>query len=126
MPSTVTAWAAEKARQLCDPEFRHIYLACDAAHDWDPDDPRLDDLAAVIAGWDARKHDPEVPESGDPADHLSVQLMTAHFTAVSPAWRRLNDLAHDRLWPTDQAPSTPPSSGHRVHRRGRRAPRPRA
>jgi DNA-binding transcriptional MerR regulator len=35
-PELVPAWAAEKARQLSDPEFRRLYLACDEAYDWDP------------------------------------------------------------------------------------------
>jgi DNA-binding transcriptional MerR regulator len=105
-PELIPAWAEEKARQLSDPEFRRLYLACDEAYDWDPDDPRLYDLAAVIADWTVRKRDPEVPGLGDAADNLSVQLMTAHVAAFSPAWRRLNDLASHRLWPTDRAPST--------------------
>jgi DNA-binding transcriptional MerR regulator len=117
-PQLAPAWAAEKARQLSNPEFRRLYLACDEAYDWEPDDPRLDDLAAVMANWAARKRDPEVPETGDAADYLSVQLMTAHVAAFSPAWRRLNDLANDRLWPTDRVPSTPPpsSKGSRASR----------
>ena len=106
-PELVPAWAAEKTHHLCDPEFRHLYLACDEAFDWDPDDPRLADLAAVMADWVARKRDPGVPGTGDAADHLSVQLTTAHVAASSPAWRRLNDLASDRLWPADQPPPAP-------------------
>lgn len=117
-PKLVTAWAAEKARQFSDPEFRRLYLACDEAYDWDPDDPRLDDLAAVMADWDARHRDREVrgevPETGDAANYLSVQLMTSYIAAFSPAWRRLNDLANDRLWPAGRAPSTPPSSWSRL------------
>ncbi len=106
-PELVTPWAAEKARQLSDPEFRSLYLACDEAYDWDPDDPRLEDLAAVLADWDARKRGPDVPETGGAADHVSVQLMTAQVAASSPAWRRLNDLAGSRLWPTERA--SPPA-----------------
>ena len=109
-PELVPAWAAEKARQLSDPEFRRLYLACDEAYDWDPGDPRLDELATLIADWAAPKRDPGVTGAGDAADHLSVQLMTAHVAAFSPAWRHLNDLANGRLWPTDRAPSTPPTS----------------
>ncbi len=109
-PELVTAWAAEKARQLADPEFRSLYLACDEASRWDPDDPRLDDLAAVMADWVTRHRDPEVPEPADTADYLSVQLMTAQVAGVSPGWRRLNDLASDRLWPAGRASSAPPSA----------------
>jgi DNA-binding transcriptional MerR regulator len=109
-PELVPAWAAEKARQFSDPAFRRLCLACDEACDWDPGDPRLDELAALIADWAARKRDPGVTGAGDAGDYLSVQLMTAHVAAFSPAWQRLNDLANGRLWPADRAPSTPPTS----------------
>ncbi|MGD0083250.1 MAG: MerR family transcriptional regulator [Acidimicrobiales bacterium] len=114
-PELVSAWAAEKARQLTDPEFRRLYLACDEAYDWDPDDPRLNDLATLMSDWAAPKHDPEVPGTGDSTDYLSVQLMTARVAALSPAWRSLNDLANDRLWPTNRAPSTPPFPNAHEH-----------
>jgi DNA-binding transcriptional MerR regulator len=100
-PELVPAWAAEKTRQLSDPEFCRLYLACDRALEWDADDPRLEDLAAVMVDWAARQSDSEVPAPDGAAAQLSVQLMTAQFAAASPAWRRLNDLADDQLWPTD-------------------------
>lgn len=109
-PELAPAWAAEKARQLSNPEFRRLYLACDEAWDWEPDDPRLVDLAAVMADWAFRNRDPEGPSTGDAANHISVQLMSADAAAASPAWRRLNDLARDRLRLTGQVSSTPPSS----------------
>jgi len=109
-PELVSAWAAEKALQLTDPEFRRLYLAVDEAYDWDPDDPRLDDLAKLMSDWAAPKHDRETPGTREGADYLSVQLMSASVAALSPAWRSLNHLANDRLWPTDRAPSRPPFS----------------
>lgn len=63
----------------------------------DRGETRLVDLAAVMADWAARNRDPEVPGTGDAADYISVQLMTADAAASSPAWRRLNDLASERL-----------------------------
>lgn len=105
-PELIPGWAAEKARQLADPEFRRLYLACEAAIDWDPDDPRIDDLVAVMAEWAGRQDTPETVGNGDPADYLSMQLMTDHLAAVVPAWQLLKDrvLANDRLSPTNRAP----------------------
>ena len=38
-----------------DPEFRRIYLLADEAFDWDPDDPRLAELAETMAAWAAQQ-----------------------------------------------------------------------
>jgi hypothetical protein len=35
----------EKRAQLADPEFRRLYCGFDEAVDWDPADPRLEQLA---------------------------------------------------------------------------------
>ena len=105
-PELIPGLAAEKARQLADPEFRQLYLACDRAYDWDPDDPRLDDLVALMGEWARRQRAPETTGDGDDAGYLSMQLMTAHVAAAVPAWQRLRDktLAHDRPSPTNRMP----------------------
>lgn len=36
---------------LGDPVFRRLYLAGDKAFGWDPADPRLTELAALMADW---------------------------------------------------------------------------
>jgi len=63
-----------------------LYLACDEALDWEPDDPRLIELAAAVATWDVRglKHKPDQPET--------LTLMYSHATSASPAWQRLMKL----------------------------------
>lgn len=105
-PELIPGLAAEKASQLADPEFRRLYLACDQAYDWSPDDPRLDDVAALMAEWARRQRPPGTTGGGDAAGHLSVQLMTAHVAAVVPAWQRLKDkaLTHDRPAGTNRMP----------------------
>jgi hypothetical protein len=40
-PNDAALWIADKREAMSDPEFRAIYLECDAAFDWSPDDPRL-------------------------------------------------------------------------------------
>jgi hypothetical protein len=78
-------WAA-----LDDPDFRCLYLAFDQARDWDPDDPRLGQLAARALDWVA--HHREVrTETSEPDANLSLaaSLMAAQLADTSPALRRL-------------------------------------
>ncbi|UKY47796.1 MerR family transcriptional regulator [Streptomyces inhibens] len=82
-PESVPDWVAAKDRALADPEFRRLYLACDEAMDWEPDDPRLPDLAIAMATWKAQQPDHQQPSAG------TLSLMNANITATSPAWRRL-------------------------------------
>ncbi|MHB1940720.1 MAG: MerR family transcriptional regulator [Candidatus Dormibacteria bacterium] len=112
-PELIPGLAAEKARQLTDPEFRRLYLACDQAYNWSPDDPRLDDLVALMGEWARRQRAPETTGNGDDAGYLSMQLMTAHVAAMVPAWQRLKDngLAHDRSLADQPAALSPPYPG---------------
>lgn len=82
-PESVADWVAGKEEALADPEFRRLYLACDEAMDWEPDDPRLSDLATAMATWDAQQPEHEQPSHG------TLSLMNANVTAASPGWRRL-------------------------------------
>jgi DNA-binding transcriptional MerR regulator len=97
-PDLVPGWVEQKSKALEDPDFRRLYLACDEAFDWDPDDPRLQELAAVMADWSANN-----PHAGDPTEHddgalaVVVQLMTADIAAASPAWSRLGSMVPKRL-----------------------------
>lgn len=50
-PKEAAVWIADKRDAIEDPEFRAIYLECDAAFDWSPDDPRLDALADRAQRW---------------------------------------------------------------------------
>lgn len=85
-PQSVPEWVADKNAALDDPEFRRLYLACDHALDWDPDDPRLTQLAEAIAAWDSRRSKHRQAQPG------TVTLMNAYVTASSPAWKRLAEL----------------------------------
>jgi DNA-binding transcriptional MerR regulator len=85
-PRSVPGWVAEKNAALDDPEFRCVYLACDEALEWDPDDPRLTRLVTDIVAWDLRR-----PEHGQ-TQSRTVALMNSYVTASSPAWQRLAEL----------------------------------
>ena len=42
------SWAVGKLSALDDPEVQRLYLAYDGAFDWDPADPRLEELADAL------------------------------------------------------------------------------
>ena len=56
--------AQAKLKALDEPEFRQIYLAYDEAAEWDPSDPRLEQIADLILAFAAR-YDPG-PEANPP------------------------------------------------------------
>lgn len=51
VPELLPGWVERKRAALADPEFGELYLPCDEAWDWDPDDPRLEKLAARVVAW---------------------------------------------------------------------------
>jgi DNA-binding transcriptional MerR regulator len=101
-PDTVAVWAREKQAALGDAEFRKLYLAADEARDWDPDDPRLDELAAWMIDWAANRRDEVIGAeraSVPVSDEVSLveTLLTAQLAEASPAWRRLGEMSRPQL-----------------------------
>ncbi|MGH3149276.1 MAG: MerR family transcriptional regulator [Streptosporangiaceae bacterium] len=103
-PELIHEWADQKRAALDDPGFRRLYLAFDQARNWDPADPRLEQLAAQALDWAARHRDLQT-EVSEPSASLSVAvgLMAAQLAEASPALRRLAAMAED-------TPSTPDHS----------------
>ncbi len=92
-PEQVVTWAREKSAALADPEFQQLYLRWEQAHDWEPDDPRLAELAAQAAAW-LEKQPASPPPTDLPAGVAAVSaLLSAQMSGDSPAWRRLDELA---------------------------------
>jgi DNA-binding transcriptional MerR regulator len=93
-PEVISRWVDTKRKALADPEFQRLYLASDEALDWDPDDPRLHELAARMADWTARHRDADADASEQTVDvSVGTGLINAHVASASPAWRRLGDMA---------------------------------
>ncbi len=102
-PGAVSGFIADKRAYLEDPAFRRFYLAYDHTYDWDADDPRLEALADEMVTYFQRNRresdrlhlesDPGVPN--DPA--LVEALLAEHFSGLSPAWARLNELARKKF-----------------------------
>ncbi len=95
-PDQVPALAADKTAALADPEFQRMYLGWEQAYDWDPDDPRLADLAAQSAAWLTKKP-PSPPLLLDDGTAAVYRLLSAQLEKGSPAWRRLDKLCRAHL-----------------------------
>lgn len=78
----------DKTAGLDDPETTRLYLACDQSVDWDPHDPRLDQLIDDLDAWEI-----EHQRDGEQAGYL--RLVSSRISEASPAWQRIvNTLAH--------------------------------
>ncbi len=78
----------EKNAGLDDPETTRLYLACDQSVDWDPDDPRLDQLIDDLDAW-------EIEHERDSGQAGYLKLVSSRISEASPAWERIVDaLAH--------------------------------
>ena len=89
--------AHAKLKALDEPEFRQIYLAYDEAVDWDPADPRLEQIADLIMAF-ASRYDPG-PEANPPppADDPAVMALMAGATDDQPpSWLKIDELCRAR------------------------------
>jgi len=86
----------DQAQALTEPSLRRIYLDYDRAHDLDPHDPFLDDLARRIVQATAQRYGTgDLP--GQSADSEIPQLIQGAVNASSPAWEQLDSLIRDGL-----------------------------
>ena len=86
----------DEAQALSAPTLRQMYLDYDRAHDLDPRDPFLTDLARrIVAATRQRYGSGELPGQATGSD--VPQLIQDAVNASSPAWRRLDSLIRDHL-----------------------------
>jgi DNA-binding transcriptional MerR regulator len=86
----------DQSESLTEPGLRKIYLDYDRAHDLDPQDPRIDDLARrIVDATTYRYGSGELP--GQSIDSDIPQLIQGFVNASSPAWQRLDSLIRDGL-----------------------------
>jgi len=89
--------AHAKLKALDEPDFRQIYLAYDEAADWDPADPRLDQIADLIMAFAARYDPGPDARPPPPADDPAVMALMAGATEDQPAsWQKLDELCRQR------------------------------
>ncbi|WP_433664038.1 MerR family transcriptional regulator [Nocardia sp. CA-128927] len=87
-PSAMPRRIRAKNASLDDPETTRLILACDQSVDWDPDDPRLDDLIDDLDAW-------EIKYERDSTQPETLKLVSSRISEASPAWQRIIDaLAH--------------------------------
>jgi DNA-binding transcriptional MerR regulator len=99
-PELALGWVEEKKAAMADPEFRRLYLAGDQALSWDPDDPRLEEVAEAMAGWAARHdRDTAAPPDGRAISDIPMvaALIDSYVASSSPALRKLGELSQAKL-----------------------------
>jgi DNA-binding transcriptional MerR regulator len=89
-PEDTLEWAVEKRALLADPEFSRIYLTFDQAFGWDPDDPRLEELADAAMAYVGE-------ENWTMDDPITAALVGTQPGSSSPAWERLDRLCSARM-----------------------------
>jgi DNA-binding transcriptional MerR regulator len=95
-PKEAAIWIADKRDLIDDPEFQSLYLECDAAFDWSPDDPRLDALADRAERWIANRSGRSESGESSVQDPTIAHLVGTYVGALSPAWVRLGEIARER------------------------------
>jgi len=100
-PRLATELLRHKSADLQDPQFRAVYLDYDQSFDWDPTDPRLEELAnAVVSLVGHRPAKPMVeptPHSEQDPTAVAIALLSSDIANSSPAWDRLTELCRAKL-----------------------------
>ena len=98
LPRSLTEFIDGKKAALADPDFQRLYLATDQARDWDPADPRLEQLVDSLVDYAVRHQVPgSAPRDWTADEPTAVSLLAAHVASVWPAWDRLREIVQDRL-----------------------------
>ena len=95
-PEQMESWIAIKREQLEDPEVVETYRRFCEMIDWQPDDPRLPELADWLAEVFSRA--PQWDESEADLAGSSVELLDSMFVELVPAAGRLMELLEERGW----------------------------
>ncbi|UNM16624.1 MerR family transcriptional regulator [Streptomyces formicae] len=95
-PDRATTLFHDQATILTDPALRQLFLDYDRAHDLDPDDPGIDDLARRIAEAHRERYGPDEPPGPDAGSEIPA-LIQGTVNASSPAWQRLDTLIRAQL-----------------------------
>jgi DNA-binding transcriptional MerR regulator len=97
VPQTIDALMAQKHQELDDPDMVHLYRLFSEGLDWQPDDPRVVEVADVLERLMTRAIEAgEVDADG--FDDQFVDLLDAASVASSPVARRLLSILEERGW----------------------------
>ncbi|WP_431970344.1 MerR family transcriptional regulator [Nocardia sp. bgisy134] len=87
-PNSMPQRIRDKNADFDDPETTRLYLAVDHSVDWDPHDPRLNQLIDDLDAWEIEHEQ----HTGLPTTR---KLISSRISEASPAWQRIvNALAH--------------------------------
>ena len=120
-PDRMAKWIALKREQLEDPEVVELYGRLYEMAGWQPDDPRLPDLADWLATVISAAYDRQEPDSDDSLAVGLVELVDSIFVDTVPAARRLMELLEERGW-SGWTQLEPTSDAHSSHRTSSRQP----
>ena len=97
-PGQAREWARDKLAALADPGFQAIYRAYYEASDWDPADPRLDEIADTVVNF-AERHRADLekrPDGLPPEDPVALALVLSRTAALPPSLERLDELCREK------------------------------
>jgi DNA-binding transcriptional MerR regulator len=101
-PRQATELLRQKSADLQDTELRALYLAWDQSFDWDPTDPRLEEIANTMVSF--VNHRPAktsqvqpTPESEHDPTAIAIALLSSDTGNSSPSWDRLTELCRYKL-----------------------------
>lgn len=97
-PERMARWMSLKRKQIENPEVVELYRRLYEMIDWQPDDPRLPELADWLAAAISNADD---WDDYDPEDVLAAdfaELIDSIFIDSVPAARRLMELLEERGW----------------------------
>jgi DNA-binding transcriptional MerR regulator len=97
-PEQMPRWIALKSEQIEDPEVVDLYQRLDEAIDWQPDDPRLPELADRLAASISNADNWEQHAADDVMAVELVELLDSYFVDAVPVARRLMQLLEERGW----------------------------
>lgn len=97
-PERIVRWIGLKREQLEEPEVVELYRRLWEMVDWQPDDPRLPELADWLAAAISDARGWEEYDSDDALATGFVELVDSMFVEAVPAARRLMQLLEERGW----------------------------
>jgi DNA-binding transcriptional MerR regulator len=97
-PERMARLMAIKQEQIKDPEVVDLYRRLCDVIDWQPDDPRLPELADWLATFLSHSAESEQHDADDAMDPRLVELLDSAFIEGVPVARRLMELLEERGW----------------------------
>lgn len=111
-PDRMARWMALKREQIEDPAVVELYRRLCAMVDWQPEDPRLPELADWLADFFSNTEDWDEQDSDDTLAAEFVELLDSIFLESVPAAPRLLQLLEQRGW-SGWTQLEPTSDAHR-------------